>query len=102
MTPGERAQSRSEQIKGVSAVPDFHRHRCRRDTSAVAIVGAPDGRRGGANLNMADHQRPPTAPIQEQIDSRLTDRAREWDRRVQPEIDRIYQELTRETPAGKH
>ena len=40
-------------------------------------------------------------PTQQEIYSRSGDRARAWDRRVQPEIDRIYQELTRETPAGK-
>jgi hypothetical protein len=37
-------------------------------------------------------------PTQQQIDGKRSDRARQWDRDVQPEIDRIYEELTRDSP----
>ena len=36
-------------------------------------------------------------PRQQQIDTRQDDRARAWNHRVQPDIDRLYEELTRET-----
>ena len=37
-------------------------------------------------------------PTQRQIDSTRSDKARQWDREVQPEIDRLYEELTRDSP----
>jgi len=40
-------------------------------------------------------------PTQQQIDSRKDEKARQWNRDVQPEIDRLYNELTRETPPRK-
>lgn len=41
-------------------------------------------------------------PTQQQIDSRLDDRVRAWDRHFQPKIDRLYEELTREPPPLQH
>ena len=35
-------------------------------------------------------------PTQQQIDSKLGDKAHQWNRDVQPEIDRIFDELTRD------
>jgi hypothetical protein len=40
-------------------------------------------------------------PAQQQLDRSQDDRAREWNRRVQPELDRIYEELTRDSPARR-
>jgi len=37
-------------------------------------------------------------PTQQQIDSKGIDKARQWDRDVQPDIDRLYEELTRHSP----
>ena len=34
-------------------------------------------------------------PTQQQVDSRVDDRARQWGRGVQSEIDRLYDEITR-------
>jgi hypothetical protein len=34
-------------------------------------------------------------PTQQQVDSRVDDRARQWSRGVQPEIDRLYDEIMR-------
>jgi hypothetical protein len=38
-------------------------------------------------------------PTQQQIDSKKSDKARQWDRDVQPDIDRLYEKLTNEAPA---
>lgn len=38
---------------------------------------------------------------QQQIDTRNADRTREWNRRVQSDVDRLYDELMRETPTWK-
>jgi hypothetical protein len=35
-------------------------------------------------------------PTQQQVDSRVDDRARQWSRGVQSEIDRLYREIMRE------
>jgi hypothetical protein len=40
-------------------------------------------------------------PTRQQLDTRNADRSREWNRRVQPEVDRLYEELMRETPTWK-
>jgi len=37
-------------------------------------------------------------PTQQQIDSKGIDKARQRDRDVQPDIDRLYEELTRHSP----
>jgi len=37
-------------------------------------------------------------PTQQQIDGKRNDRGRRWDRDVQPKIDSIYEELTRDSP----
>jgi hypothetical protein len=61
-------------------------------------------------LGAAAAQTPPSWPItggrqqqpsQQQIDTRRDDKLRAWDRRVQPDIDRLYDELTRDTPGAK-
>ena len=40
-------------------------------------------------------------PTQQQIDTRNADRTREWNRRVQSDVDRLYDELMREAPTWK-
>ena len=40
-------------------------------------------------------------PTQQQIDSKGIDKARQWDRDVQPDIDRLYEELTRHSPRSR-
>ena len=37
-------------------------------------------------------------PTQQQIDTKGIDKARQWNRDVQPDIDRLYEELTRHSP----
>ena len=49
---------------------------------------------------IVDGRRP--QPTQQQVDSRVDDRARQWNRRVQSEIDRLYDEILRASaPRGR-
>jgi hypothetical protein len=40
-------------------------------------------------------------PTQQKVDSKQVGRAREWGRDVQSEIDRLYDQLTRESPPSR-
>ena len=40
-------------------------------------------------------------PTQQQIDTKGIDKARQWNRDVQPDIDRLYEELTRHSPRSR-
>jgi hypothetical protein len=65
------------------------------DVSAFAIAGALHGRRGGAAPILADRQRPSTAADPTADHSREDNAARQWNRSVQSEVDRLYDAIMR-------